>query len=117
MAQPLHLIDLAACRGDGADHYLHNAPLLMLFHGNRRIVSYEENAQLVCHHAMLAAVSLGLGATIIGLIPPVVDRSKVLRKRYGVPKENKILAALIIGRPKYKYKKSIHRELAGVKIV
>ena len=35
-------------------------------------MSYEENAHLICHRAMLAALSLGLGSTIIGLIPPVV---------------------------------------------
>ena len=78
-------------------------------------MSYEENAHLVCHHSMLAAVSLGLGTTIIGLIPPIVDRSKVLRKRYGIPKENKVMTSLILGHPKYRYKKSIRRDLAGVR--
>ena len=102
---------------NASDRYMHNAPVLMLFHGNRRAMSYEENAHLVCHHAMLAAVSLGLGTTIIGLIPPIVDRSKVLRKRYGIPKENKVLTSLILGHPKYKYKKSIRRDLAGVRVI
>jgi nitroreductase len=91
--------------------------MLMLFHGNRWAMSYEENAHLVCHHAMLAAVSLGLGTTIIGLIPPIVDRSKVLRERYGIPKENKVMTSLILGYPKYKYKKSIRRDLAGVRMM
>ncbi|MCP5119863.1 MAG: hypothetical protein GY953_54385 [bacterium] len=100
---------------DGTDRYMYRAPMLMLFHGSRWAMSYEENAHLVCHHAMLAAVSLGLGTTIIGLIPPIVDRSKVLRKRYGIPKENKVMTSLILGYPKYKYKKSIRRELAGLR--
>jgi ferredoxin len=117
-----YIVDLAryaneAYQRDGSDQYIRNAPMLMLFHGNRRAMSYEENAHLVCHHAMLAAVSLGLGTTIIGLIPPIVDRSKVLRKRYGIPKENKVITSLILGYPKYKYKKSIRRDLAGVRIV
>ena len=93
------------------------APILMLFHGNRRAMSYAENAHLACHHAMLAAVSLGLGTTIIGRVPPIVDRSKVLRKRYGIPKENKVMTSLILGHPKYKYRKSICRDLAGVRII
>jgi len=59
---------------------------------------------------MLAAVSLGL-------IPPIVDRSKVLRRRYGIPNENKVLTLLILGHPKYKYKKSIRRDLAGVQMM
>jgi nitroreductase/NAD-dependent dihydropyrimidine dehydrogenase PreA subunit len=117
-----HIVDLAredneAYRRDGTDRYLRRAPMVMLFHGNRRALSYDENAHLVCHHAMLAAVSLGLGTTIIGLIPPIVDRSKVLRKRYGIPKENRVLTSLILGYPKYKYKKSIRRDLAGVRTI
>jgi hypothetical protein len=102
---------------DGTDRYLYRAPMLMLFHGSRWAMSYEENAHLVCHHAMLAAVSLGLGSTIIGLVPPIVDRSKVLRKRYGIPKQNKVMTSLILGYPKYKYKKSIRRDLAGVRMM
>lgn len=115
-----YVIDLArfandAYHKDGSDRYMYNAPVLMLFHGNRRAMSYEENAQLVCHHAMLAAVTLGLGTTIIGLIPPIVDRSRSLRERYGIPQKNKVVSSLILGYPKYKYRKSIRRDLAGVR--
>jgi ferredoxin len=100
--------------GNGGDNYMRGAPVLMMFHGNRWTMSYQENAHLVCHHSMLAALSLGLGSTIIGLIPPIVDRSKLLRKRYGIPKENKVLTSLVLGYPKYKYRQSIRRDLAGV---
>ena len=99
----------------GGDNYMRGAPVLMLFHGNRWTMSYEQNAHLVCHHSMLAALSLGLGSTIIGLIPPVVDRSKVLRKRYGIPKNNKVCTSLVLGYPKYKYRQGIRRDLAGVR--
>jgi ferredoxin len=117
-----YIVELAryandAYHRDGTDRYMYKAPMLMLFHGNRRAMSYEENAHLVCHHAMLAAVSLGLGSTIIGLIPPIVDRSKVLRKRYGIPKENKVMTSLILGHPKFRYKKGIRRDLAGVRMI
>lgn len=100
---------------DGTDRYTYNAPVLMLFHGNRHAMSYVENAHLVCHHAMLAALSLGLGSTIIGLVPPIVDRSKKLRERYGIPRENKVITSLVLGYPKYRYRRSIRRSLAGVK--
>ncbi len=100
---------------DGADRYMHNAPVLLLFHGNRKALSYEENVHLVCHHAMIAAVSLGLGTTIIGLIPPIVDRSKTLRARYEIPDGNRVLSALILGHPKYRFRKSIRRNLANIR--
>jgi len=100
---------------NGSDNYMRGAPVLMMFHGNRWTMSYQENAHLVCHHSMMAALSLGLGTTIIGLIPPVVDRSKVLRERYGIPKDNKVCTCLILGYPKYRYRQSIRRDLAGVR--
>jgi len=101
-------------RDHGGDNYMRGAPVLMLFHGNRWTMSYEENAHLICNYAMLAALSLGLGSTIIGLIPPVVDRSKLLRERYGIPKDNKVCTSLVLGYPKYKYRQGIRRDLAGV---
>jgi len=99
---------------NGGDNYTRGAPVLMLFHGNRWALSYEENAHLICDYAMLAALSLGLGSTIVGLIPPVVDRSKLLRERYGIPKDNKVCTSLVLGYPKYKYRQGIRRDLAGV---
>jgi len=114
-----HIVDVArhaneVYHEDGSDNYMRDAPVLMMFHGNRWAMSYRENAHLVCHHSMLAALSLGLGTTIIGLIPPVIDRSKVLRERYGIPKDNKVCTSLVLGYPKYKYRQSIRRDLAGV---
>lgn len=114
-----HIVEVARHANEvyhetGGDYYMRGAPVLMMFHGNRWTMSYEENAHLVCHHSMLAAHSLGLGTTIIGLIPPVVDRSKVLRERYGIPKDNKICTSLVLGYPKYKYRQGIRRDLAGV---
>ena len=101
-------------RRSGVDRYAYHAPVVMMFHADRLGISYEENAHLVCHHAMLAAVSLGLGTAIIGMIPPVVDRSKELRARYGIPKDHRVLTSLVLGYPKFKYRQGIRRDLAGV---
>jgi len=105
----------AAYRKDGSDQYLWGAPVLMLFHASRWGASYQENAHLVCHHAMLAALSLGLGSTILGIVPPVVQRSKELRARYGIPADHKVLTSLILGYPKVRYRQGIRRDLAGVR--
>ena len=93
---------------------MYSAPVLMIFHASRWGASYEQNGHLVCHHAMLAALSLGLGSTIIGMIPPVVERSKELRARYGIHKDNRVLTSLILGHPKFRYRQGIRRDLAGV---
>lgn len=106
---------IEAYRKDGTDRFMWGAPVLMLFHANRWRASYQENAHLVCHHAMLAALSLGLGSTVLGIIPPVVQRARDLRARYGIPEDNKVLTSLILGYPKYRYRQSIRRQLADVR--
>ena len=100
---------------DGTDRYMYQAPAFLLFHADRKAMSYAESAHIVCTYTMLAAQSLGLGSTIIGLVPPVVDRSKLLRTRYGIPEGNGVVTSLALGYPKYSYRKSIHRTLAGVR--
>lgn len=105
----------AQYREDGTDRYMYHAPVFLLFHADRHAMSYVESAHLVCHHAMLAAQSLGLGSTIIGLVPPIVDRSKSLRERYGIPKQNKVITSLILGYPRFRYRKPIRRTLADVR--
>jgi len=114
-----HIVESAEFANDlyrrgGVDRYAYHAPVVMMFHADRWGISYEENAHLVCHHAMLAAVSLGLGTTIIGMIPPVVEHSKTLRARYGIPKDHRVLTSLVLGYPKYRYRRGIRRDLAGV---
>lgn len=113
----IHFLRNATLIVESWEHRILVDPMLMLFHGNRWTMSCEQNAHLVCQYAMLTAVSLGLGSTIIGLIPPIVNRSKVLRERYGIPKENKVLTSLVVGHPRYRYRKSIHRDLAGVRVI
>ena len=114
---PLAEIANEAFEKDGTDQYMYHAPALMLFHANRWGLSYDENAHLVCTYSMLAAHSLGLGTTIIGMIPPIVDRSKELRKRYRIPRDNKVITSLILGHPKYRYRKSVKREFPSVRFV
>jgi hypothetical protein len=40
-----------------------------------------------------------------------------LRRRWSIPDENKVITSLIVGYPKFKYKKGIRRDLAGVRRV
>ncbi len=104
----------AAFAKTGEDRYMYEAPAMMLFHADPDGACYEENAHIVCTYAMLAAHAHGLGTTILGVVAPIVERSAELRLRYAIPKGNKVLTALILGYPKYKYKRGIRRELKNV---
>ena len=58
--------------------------------------------------------ALGLGATAIGLIPPVVERSPELRAMFEIPPDDEVLASMIVSYPKHRMRRGIRRELAGV---
>ena len=63
-------------------------------------------------YAALAAHALGLGATIIGLVPPVVQRDRGLRKLYGIPDGDNVFGCVILGHPAVKFaKRAIRREM------
>jgi hypothetical protein len=59
---------------------------------------------------MLAAHSLGLGASMNGILAPSVNRVPEVRKIFQVPDEHEAVISLILGYPKYTYKRAIKRE-------
>ncbi len=101
----------------GQDKFLYEAPAVILFLGDRDGLCYDQNALLVTQAAMLAAHALGLGSTMIGLIPPIVDRSDVLRKRWGIAPGQAVVSAIVVGHPALRFARVQRRRLAGVRYV
>jgi nitroreductase len=94
----------------GNDTITRNAPVLLIFHANRGAEEHTKDAMIGVTYAMLAAHSFGLGATIIGLIPPAINKVKELKDLFQIPEENEAVISLILGYPKYKYNRIIKRE-------
>jgi nitroreductase len=90
------------------------APAMLLFHAHRESGSHTEDAFIALTYGLLAAHALGLGATAIGLVAQAVERVPELRAMFQIPPENEVLACLILGYPKYRFKRGIRRELASV---
>ena len=97
------------------DRITRNAPAIIIFHANKGAEEHTNNSMIYATYAMLAAHSLGLGATIIGLVPAAINKLPEVREIFKIPKENEAIISLIIGYPKYKYKKSIKRNKNKVK--
>jgi nitroreductase len=107
----LHIVadDNAQHAKTGEDRYLYGAPVLLLFHASRWVAGYDENAFCVADYAMLAAH--GLGATLLGIVPPVFNNFPGTKERYGIPEEHKVVTSLILGHPRYKFHRTIRRPL------
>jgi nitroreductase len=106
------LPEMKAGKGDTITR---GAPALLLFHAHRESGSHTEDAFIALTYGLLAAHALGLGATAIGLAPPAIERVPELRAMFQIPPESEVLTSMIVGYPKYRFKRGIRRELAGVR--
>jgi len=86
-----------------------NAPAIFIFHAKPEAEEHTEDAHICNTIAMLSAHSAGLGATIIGLIGPAVNKFTELKKLFKIPEKNKVITSLIVGYPKFKYLYSVKR--------
>ena len=91
------------------------APSMILFHADRNGEDIKEDIFIASTYGMLAAHSLGLGGSIMDIIPPAIDRNRELRTLFNIPESNQVISSIIIGYPKYKYQRGIKRNLKSIK--
>jgi nitroreductase/NAD-dependent dihydropyrimidine dehydrogenase PreA subunit len=96
----------------GRDVILWGAPAVLIFHHS----PYADAADtpIAATYAMLAAEALGLGSTIIGGAPPIIQRNHALRRRLGIPEGHVPSLALIVGYPRAKFRRTIRRRFVAV---
>jgi len=96
------------------DTITRNAPAMIIFHAHRDAENYEADIHVALTYGFLAAHALGLGASVMDLIPPAIENSPALRKLFSIPDRNVVVAAMILGYPKYRYQRGIRRNLKSV---
>jgi nitroreductase len=94
---------------ENGDQIARGAPALIIFHAHKEGEAHSNNSLIYATYAMLAAHSLNLGATMIEVIPAAINRVKEVRNIFQIPKENEAVMSLVLGFPKYKYKRAIKR--------
>jgi len=99
----------------GVDTLFYDAPAVLIFHHSPYTDSVDTT--IATTYAMLAAESLGLGSTIIGGAPPILQRNRKLCGKLGIPKQNKPATALILGYPASVFKKALRRHFSHVKTI
>jgi nitroreductase len=94
-------------RRQGKDTLFWDAPAVLIFYHSP--YAQAADVAIACTYAMLAAESLGLGTTIIGGAPPMLQRQKKLCRRIGIPENSTPAFALIIGHPAIRFRHAIQR--------
>ncbi len=88
---------------------------MILFLAEKNGEDISQDISIAATYGILASHSLGLGGSIMDIIPPAINRSPELRKMYNIPDEQDVITTMIIGYPKYKYRRGIKRKLKEVK--
>lgn len=96
------------------DGITRGAHTLLLFHAHKDSEEHKEDSYIFVTYATLAAQALGLGSTINGLVPAALNKTKELKKIFNIPDDHEVVISLIMGYPKYKYKRGIKREIKKV---
>jgi ferredoxin len=99
----------------GRDVLFWDAPAVLIFHHS----AYADpvDATIPCTYAMLAAESFGLGTTMIGSAPPVLQRNTKLSREYGIPDGNRAALVLIAGYPAVPFRRAIRRRFTSTSCV
>jgi len=111
---PMVNIKLPSMINRTEDAITRNAQAMILFHADRHSDNYREDIYIALGYALLKAHSLGIGASAIDLIPPAIERTPYLKNLFQIPEENEVVASMILGYPKHKYKRAIRRQLKTV---
>jgi ferredoxin len=105
---------LPESRKQGRDVFTYDAPAALLFHVGP--MGDPADCAIVATYAMLAAESLGLGSCMLGTAS-ALTRDKRIKSKYGIPRENKVGVALVVGHPAVSFSAAIRRRLASTRWV
>lgn len=96
----------------GKDGLLFNAPLVLYFHASK--YADPADAFIAATYAVLTAESLGLATSFAGTTSNFLRYNKNLKKKYNIGLNNKQGIAVLVGYPKYEFKRRLNRSLANV---
>lgn len=104
LAERLHLPGLVKAWDNGVDMICRNAPALAVAYGVEKGVTPMEDGVNAISYLELAATGVGLGACWCGyaLLAARYDRAVCLA--LGIPKEQTAYGALMLGKPKRRYR-------------
>ncbi|MBU2644331.1 nitroreductase family protein [bacterium] len=100
-----------------SNEIIRDCAALMLFHSPVTIPMAAENSLIAAFHAILMAETLGIGTCFNDLIPPICHREPDIKRLIGLPDGHEVFASITMGYPKYKFLRTIPRQLASVTTV
>lgn len=96
------------------DIIFYNAPLIMLFHTKRILPTAKEDCILAAYNIALTAELYGLGSCFVSLSQQALTANRNCKAVAGMDKDERVHAVLVIGYPKYEYRRAAYRSPKNV---
>jgi nitroreductase len=96
------------------DRITRGAPAMLILHAEVGAEEHTDNALIFASYLMLAAHSLGLGASMLGLVAPAINKEDAVRKTFGIPEDHEAVISVVLGYPKYRFHSSILRKAYNI---
>jgi len=98
----------------GIDKILHGAPHVAVAHAPEDGFNPAEDCSLAAAYLELAAHAHGIGACWAGFLMEVAEGCCAIRETLGIPEGHGVYAALMLGYPKYRYRRIPTRRIGDI---
>jgi len=95
---------------ENGDSITRGAPTLIILHADIGAEEHTNNSLIYATYLLLSIHALGLGGTMNGIIPASINKDKQIKQFFNIPTKHEAIISIILGYPKYKYKKTVKRE-------
>jgi nitroreductase/NAD-dependent dihydropyrimidine dehydrogenase PreA subunit len=92
------------------DRITRGAPVMFILHAEKGAEEHTDNALIYATYLILTAHSLGLGASMIGLVAPAINKTEEVRRIFRIPDDHEAVISVVIGYPKYRFRFGIRRQ-------
>jgi nitroreductase/NAD-dependent dihydropyrimidine dehydrogenase PreA subunit len=102
----------------GIDTFLRGAPCLLIIYTDEKYFKISQwDAGIASNTIDLAAQTLGVATFMNGYFLVLAERYKSIKRLIQIPGKSSILAAMNLGYPDVKYRKTVYRRPLDVKII
>ncbi len=96
-------------KAQGLDPIFFKAPVLLIAHVPVEDSFGRDDATYAAYNLILAAQRMGLGSCLIGYFIYALEDSHQLKRHLGLSDDRRVEVALVIGYPKYQFRRTVPR--------
>jgi nitroreductase/NAD-dependent dihydropyrimidine dehydrogenase PreA subunit len=106
-----HIMNHRRQNGQLAGMVFRNAPVVIIIHGLRTNFMARANCSIAARNMEIMAKTLGLGTCWVGFLSSAANLAEKKIERYlDIPDDRSIYGAIMVGYPKFEYRKTIPRK-------